>query len=314
MISEPEVDAQKHLIVILGPTAVGKTAVAIQIAKELNTEIISADSRQFYKEMKIGTAVPSQDELSMVKHHFIGNLSVNEKYDVSKFETDVLYLLNKLFQLKKTVILAGGSGLYIDAICKGIDLMPDAEPELREHLNQAYTNHGIIPLREQLKLLDPVSYHSMDIANPKRIIRALEVCISTGQSYSSLLHKKVNQRSFNIIPVGLKRDKAELYKLINKRVDDMMSRGLEQEARQLIQYKGLTALNAVGYRELFNYFEGKCSLDEAVDKIKVNTRRYAKKQMTWFSRDEGIMWFHPDQIKEISNFIRTSMKLKTNSR
>ncbi len=294
----------KYLIVIAGPTAVGKTSAAISIAKQLSAEIISADSRQFYKEMRIGTAVPSDDELASVPHHLIGNLSIHEYYNVFKFETDALQILSNIFQTKQTAVMVGGSGLYIDTICKGIDIMPDAEPEIREQLNQTYALQGIIPLREQLKLLDPLSYDKMDIANPKRIIRALEVCLATGLPYSSLLKDQATRRPFHIIKIGLHRDRAELYEIINRRVDKMIADGLESEARELYKYKGLTALNTVGYREMFDCIEGKCTMAEAINKINVNTRRYAKKQMTWFGRDKDIRWFHPADLHGILDFIR----------
>jgi tRNA dimethylallyltransferase len=299
-----EVCPSNYLIIITGPTAVGKTTIAIQIAKQLSTEIISADSRQFYKEMKIGTAVPSPDELAMVNHHLIGNLSIHDYYNVFKFENDALKIINELFRTKKTAVMVGGSGLYIDTICKGIDVMPDAEPDIREQFNQKYSKQGIIPLREQLKILDPVSYDRIDIANPKRIIRALEVCIATGVPYSSLLKYETPRRPFHIIKIGLKRDRDELYDTINQRVDKMIENGLEAEARNLYNYKGLTALNTVGYREFFAYFDGNCTLNEAIEKIKVNTRRYAKKQLTWFARDAEIKWFHPAELPEILAYIK----------
>jgi tRNA dimethylallyltransferase len=304
MIPVTQTAHPKYLIVITGPTAVGKTAVAIQTAKHFLTAIISADSRQFYKEMTIGTAVPTADELAIVPHHLIGNLSIHDYYNVFKFETDALHILNDLFQTKKVVIMVGGSGLYIDTICDGIDLLPDAEPEIRQHLNQTFSMQGITPLREQLKLLDKVSYNRIDIANPKRIIRALEVCLSTGVPYSSLLKKETVKRPFNIIKIGLNRDRTELYQTINQRVDTMIKNGLEAEARELYKYKGLTALNTVGYREMFSYFEGKYTLNEAIEKIKVNTRRYAKKQITWFARDKDIKWFHPADLSGIVNYIK----------
>jgi tRNA dimethylallyltransferase len=304
MIPDQEFSLPKYLIIITGPTAVGKTSVAIDIAKQYSTEIISADSRQFYKEMKIGTAVPSQNELDEVPHHLIGNLSIHDYYNVFKFESDALSIIDNLFQKKNTAVLVGGSGLYIETICRGIDLIPDADTEVREQLNLTYAQHGIVPLREQLKLLDPLSYETLDIANHKRIIRALEVCIATGHPYSSLLKKQVKKRPFKIIKIGLNRDRAELYEIINSRVDFMIQNGLVDEARNLFKFKDLTALNTVGYRELFTYFDGKITLEEAIEKIKVNTRRYAKKQITWFARDKEIQWFHPSAIPEIIDFIR----------
>jgi tRNA dimethylallyltransferase len=295
------------LIIILGPTAVGKTSVAVTLAKEFNTEIISADSRQFYKEMQIGTAIPSDEELGTVPHHLIGNLSIHDYYNVFKFEKEALKIASELFQTKNSALLVGGSGLYIDTICNGIDEMPDADPEIREQLNQTFLKEGIIPLRNQLRLLDPLSYERIDVANPKRIIRALEVCLQTGYPYSGFLNSKTLKRPFNILKIGLKRDRNELNAIINSRVDKMMNEGLEEEARRLFRYKGLTALHTVGYRELFSFFEGQYTLAEAVEKIKVNTRCYAKKQMTWFSRDEEIHWFHPDETGKIKDFIKEKM-------
>jgi tRNA dimethylallyltransferase len=307
MIPNQEESLLKYLIVLLGPTAVGKTSAAISLAKQLSTEIISADSRQFYREMKIGTAVPSTEELAAVSHHFIGNLSIHDYYNVFKFESDAMQLLNNLFQKMNTVIMVGGSGLYIDTLCNGIDLMPDAEPEIREQLNQTFTEQGITPLREQLKLLDPLSYGNIDLANHKRIIRALEVCISTGRPFSSLQKNTNVKRPFNIIKIGLRRERSELYEIINRRVDQMITDGLESEARELYKYFGLTPLNTVGYREMFSYFDGNCTLDEAIEKIKVNTRRYAKKQLTWFARDKEIRWFHPSDLSEIQDYINAQM-------
>lgn len=303
MIKAEDDSSEKYIIIVLGPTAVGKTSTAITIAKEFSTEIISADSRQFYREMKIGTAFPSDDELAQVPHHLVGNLSIHDYYNVFKFENDALNITEKLFQTKKTVVLVGGSGLYIDTICNGIDLIPDADPEIREQLNQTFENYGIIPLREQLKLLDPISYERIDIANPKRIIRAIEVCITAGVPYSSLLRNEKTKRPFNIVKIGLKLDRAELYDRINRRVDQMIADGLEQEASNLFQYKNITALNTVGYREIFAYMDGGCTLSEAIEKIKVNTRRYAKKQMTWFARDKEIKWFNPVSLAEILGYI-----------
>jgi tRNA dimethylallyltransferase len=308
MIPNQEISLPKYLIIITGPTAVGKTSAAIFIAKQLSTEIISADSRQFYKEMKIGTAVPSPNEISTVPHHLIGNLSIHDYYNVFKFENDALRIIEDLFQTKNTVVLVGGSGLYIDTISNGIDLMPDADMEIRDQLNLTYALHGIVPLREQLKLLDPQSYEALDIANPKRIIRALEVCTTTGHPYSSLLKKQVSKRHFKIIKIGLKRERDELYSIINRRVDTMIENGLENEAHDLYKYRDLIALNTVGYREIFTYFDGKCTLDEAIEKIKVNTRRYAKKQITWFSRDKEIKWFHPSDLPEILNYIQNQIQ------
>jgi tRNA dimethylallyltransferase len=307
MITQKPITPSKYLVIIAGPTAVGKTSAAITVAKELSAEIISVDSRQFYREMMIGTAVPSREELDSIPHHFIGNLSIHDYYNVFKFESDALQLLSELFQAMDVVVAVGGSGLYIETLCHGIDLMPDAPPELREQLNHTFETQGIMALRSQLKLLDPLSYETIDIANPKRIIRALEVCITTGQPYSALLKNKASERPFNIIKIGLNRDRSELYEIINHRVDVMIQQGLESEVRDLYKFKGITALNTVGYREMFSYFEGALSLSQAIEKIKVNTRRYAKKQLTWFARDKEFQWFHPSAGNEIIKYVKAKM-------
>ncbi len=298
---------EKYFIIITGPTAVGKTSLAIKLAQHFSTEIISADSRQFYKEMNIGTAVPSDAELNAVKHHFIGNLSIQDYYNVYRFEHDALALIDTAFQSKDYMLMVGGSGLYINAVCNGIDEMPDADEQLREQLNRTFKVNGIEPLRDQLRLLDPDTYSTVDITNQKRIIRALEVCITTGKPYSSFMGNTHKRRPFRIIKIGLKREREELYEIINQRVDRMMEDGLESEARSLYAFRNQNSLNTVGYRELFHYFDGNGTLQEAVDKIKVNTRRYAKKQMTWFSRDTEISWFNPSEIDTIISFIRNQI-------
>lgn len=299
MASSLSYPSGKHLIIITGPTAVGKTAVSIQLAWQFHTEIISADSRQFYKELIIGTAAPTPEELKAVRHHLVGMLSVTENYNVYRFEKDAISILEKLFTTQDIVFMVGGSGLYLDAVCNGIDEIPDPDMELRNELNNTYETSGIQPLRQQLMLLDPESYEKLDIANHKRIIRALEVCIATGKPYSSFLNKKSVTRPFNILKIGLKRERAELYESINKRVDIMIQSGLENEARSLYPLRHLNSLQTVGYRELFDYFDGKYTLPQAIEKIKTNTRRYAKKQMTWFERDEKINWFHPSESEKI---------------
>lgn len=296
---------KKILIVLLGPTGVGKTDISIDIASHSGCEIISADSRQFYKEMKIGTAVPSPDQLSLINHHFIGFLSVKDYYSSSLFERDVLKILPSLFEKKNTVIMTGGSGMYIDAVCNGIDNIPDVDPEIREKYTKKYREAGIEGLRIELKLLDPEHYDKVDLKNPKRIIRALEICGSTGRPYSSFLTKKTRERDFKIIKVGINRPREELYQRINLRVDEMIRLGLEDEVKSLLDYKGLNSLNSVGYRELFDYFEGKTTREKAIDLIKRNTRRYAKRQMTWWGKDKEIRWFMADQKKEIISFIET---------
>ncbi|NSW94627.1 MAG: tRNA (adenosine(37)-N6)-dimethylallyltransferase MiaA [Bacteroidales bacterium] len=291
------------LIVLLGPTGVGKTDVSIKLATHFGTDIISADSRQFYREMRIGTAVPSEDQLKKVNHHFVRFISVYEYYSVSRYETDVLRLLPELFSANRIALMTGGSGLYIDAVCRGIDDIPDVDPDIREKYQQKFRNEGLESLRIELKMRDPEYYRIVDLRNPKRIIRALEICATTGTTYSSFLTRSRRERDFKIIKTGLTRERNELYEMINNRVDRMISEGLEEEARQLMGMKGLNALNCVGYTELFEYFEGRITREKAIDLIKRNTRRYAKRQMTWWGRDKEITWFHPDQIKEIIEFV-----------
>lgn len=295
---------QNTLIIILGPTASGKTELAIKLAKEFNTEIISSDSRQFYKEMNIGTAKPSKKELDSVKHHLIGHLSVKEYYNVSMFESDVINILDKIFSTKDIAIMTGGSGLYIDVVCKGIDQLPDAEDELRKRIKNDFQNHGLEFLQKELFRFDPDFYKETDLSNPKRIIRALEVCQATGMKYSDLRKGNKKKRDFNILKIGLKLQREYLFERINHRVDKMMHSGLPEEAKSLYQFRHLNALNTVGYKELFSLFEGKYELKTAVEKIKTNTRRYAKRQITWFKRDPQIHWFNPKDYEEIRNLIR----------
>ena len=268
MVSPHSLVSENTLLVIAGPTAVGKTSVAIDVAQRFESEIISADSRQFYRELKIGTAAPDTTQLALVPHHFVGNLSLSDSYNVSQYETEVLELLNRLFQKHKLVVLTGGSGLYIRAVCDGIDMLPDAEPEIRLHLQTILKTEGLPTLRLLLQKLDPVYFQMVDVANPARIIRALEVCMSTGLPYSSFRKKNPAKRNFRIIKIGLDLPRAELHQRINARVDQMMAAGLEQEAREFYPYRHLNALNTVGYKELFDYFDGNCSQDEAVEKIK----------------------------------------------
>ena len=291
------------LIVISGPTAVGKTDTGVELAKVFNTEIISADSRQFYKELRIGTAAPTQDEMQGIKHHFIGNLSIHDYYNVSKFENEVLESLKQLFKKNKYAILLGGSGLYINAVCEGIDELPDADVSLREKLNFEFNRNGIEYLRDKLKQLDPEFFAIVDKSNHKRLMRAIEVCITTGKTYSSLRLNEVKQRDFDIIKIGLNRDRQELFDRINNRVDIMIKNGLEGEARNLFPFRELNALKTVGYKELFEHFENKISLEQAITNIKTNTRRYAKRQLTWFKNDDLIKWFHPDETEKIVQII-----------
>ncbi len=295
------------LVVIAGPTAVGKTNLAISIARYFNTEILSADSRQFYREMSIGTAVPSDYELSQVPHHFIHQLSVLDDYNVSRFETDALALLESLFQNHRLVCMVGGSGLYINAVCHGIDLLPDPDPEIRRSLKELLRSSGIEALRRELTLLDPQYADLVDGSNPARLIRALEICMSTGMPCSSLRTHKPKQRDFKILKVGIELPREELYQRINGRVDTMMRQGLLDEALSLFSLRHLQALNTVGYKELFDHFEGKTTLAQSIEKIKIHSRRYAKRQLTWFKKDLGYTWFHPDEIKQIITLINSNL-------
>jgi len=287
---------QPVLVIITGPTAVGKTTVALSIAKALNAEIISGDARQFYKELKIGTATPCEEELNEVKHHFIGNLSIRDNYNIGMYEKDVLNHLHKLFKKYGFVVMVGGSGLYIHAVCHGIDLLPEPDPWLRKELDLLHKSQGILALQEKLRTLDPDFFMKIDLKNPARLMRAIEVSMITGKPYSSFRKQKPKTRNFRMIKVGLDLPRQELYYKIDFRVDDMVRKGLVDEARQLLPYRSFNALNTVGYKELFDYFEGKISLNEAIVLIKKHSRRYAKRQLTWFRRDKDIHWFHPDDI------------------
>ncbi len=295
------------LIVLPGPTGVGKTAFATGLAERLGCDIISCDSRQFYREMKIGTAAPGEEELARAKHHFVGFLSVTDYYSISLFERDVLALLPSLFPSNPVVIMTGGSMLYMDAVCRGMDDIPDTDPAVRQKYLEMYHNEGIEGLRIALKLLDPVSYSRIDLHNPRRILRALEITESSGRPYSSFLTAPVRQRDFRIIKAGLTRERSELYRRIDMRVDRMMEEGLEQEAASLIRYRGLNALNTVGYREMFRWFDGEVSREEAVMLIRRNTRRYARKQLTWWNRDSQINWFDASESEKIISWIEKSL-------
>jgi tRNA dimethylallyltransferase len=274
----------------LGPTASGKTNAAIKLAEKLETEIISADSRQFYKEMSIGTAKPSREQLDRVKHHFIGHLSVTEYYNVSRYEIEALEILASLFKMKDYAIMAGGSGLYIDAVCKGIDELPDPSPELRDKLKADYKEKGLEHIQHLLRDLDPEYFEVVDIKNPNRVLRALEVCIMTGRPYSSLRKETPKHREFQVLKYGIDIPRSQLGRRISARVDSMVKSGLLNEVRSLEEYRHLNALNTVGYKEIFDYFDGKSCIHAAIEKIKTNTRRYAKRQMTWFKKDKEINW------------------------
>lgn len=287
------------LIVLLGPTGVGKTDISVDLALQTGSEIISADSRQFYREMRIGTAVPSPEQLESVRHHFVQFLSVDKYYSSSIYEKEVLQLLPELFARNPVVIMTGGSGMYIDAVCKGIDDIPDVDQRIRDKYNRMYIENGIAGLRVALKILDQEHYSRVDLRNHKRLIRALEICESTGKPYSSFLHKEKQKRDFRIITIGLNRPREELYSRINLRVDAMLMEGLEEEAHLLYPKRHLNALNTVGYREMFDYFDGAITKAKAVELIKRNSRHYAKRQLTWWSKDGSIIWFHPDDREGI---------------
>ncbi len=284
------------LIVLTGPTASGKTALSIRWAEQLHTEIVSADSRQFYKEMKIGTAAPGKEELERVPHHFVGNLSIRDYYNVYRYEQDVLKLLERLFQSHPAVILTGGSGLYIDAVCHGIDELPDPDPGLREKLHRMLKEDRKEELHQMLKEKDPEYYALVDKNNPNRMVRALEVCIQTGKTYTSLRLQQAKKRPFQVLKYCIDIPKEALYERIDRRVDQMIADGLETEARQLYPQRSLNALNTVGYKELFSYFDGLCTLEESIASIKNNTHHYAKRQITWFKRDTSFRMVHPDDF------------------
>lgn len=294
MVAEGILRDTKYLVIITGPTAVGKTSVAIDVARHFHTEIISADSRQFYKGLVIGTAAPSPEQLRAVRHHFVGNLEPEESFNVSKYEESVLSLLDDLFKEHNTVVMTGGSGLYIRAVTDGIDDLPDSDPHIRNGLKRVYDTGGLPGLRSMLLKYDPEYAGKVDLANPTRIMRALEVTMQTGKPYSSLLKNYKASRDFNIIKIALNLPRTELHNRINQRVEQMMSDGLAEEARSLYPLRHLNALNTVGYKEMFDFFEGKLSMEEAVEKIKTNTRRYARRQITWFNRDKEYLWLPPD--------------------
>ena len=294
------------VISIVGPTAVGKTKIAIELAQEFNAEIISADSRQFYKELTIGTAKPSPAELSKAKHHFINNLGINTDYNASAFEKDVLSFLGQYFAHKNSVILCGGSGMYVDAVLKGFDNeVPTGDKSIRKELNERLSKEGIESLQEQLRLLDPELYKTIDLKNSKRLIRAVEVCLIIGKPFSDIRKKRHKKRDFHTIKIGLNEERELLYDKINKRVDQMLQNGLLEEVKSVHQFKHKNALKTVVYKELFAFLEGKLSFEEAVEKIKVNSRRYAKRQLTWFKNDNEIEWYTPQQKAQIIPYIRT---------
>lgn len=295
---------KKKLIVIVGPTAVGKTSLSIELAKHFKAEIISADSRQFFKEISIGTAKPTIQEMDGVIHHFIDSHSINDDYNVSEFERDALEVINQLFRKDNYAIVVGGSGLYIDSLCYGMDEgMPDPDKTIRERLNNDLKIEGIVSLQNHLLKLDPEFYQKIDLNNANRLIRAIEVCLITGKTYTSLRKGTIKKRPFEIIRIGLEMERNELYQRINQRVDLMLSDGLEEEVKSVLAYRNHNSLKTVGYREFFSFFENELSYLETIDKIKVNSRRYAKRQLTWFKKDDNTKWFLPKQAQEMINFI-----------
>lgn len=300
MIAEPHT-----LICVVGPTAIGKTALAIKLADFFSTEIISADSRQFYKEMTIGTAVPSKEELKAAQHHFIQNISIYDEYSVGDFERDALISLDNIFKDNPVAIMVGGSGLYVDAVVKGLDKFPEVSSDVRKQLNAELAENGIEALQEELKVKDPSYYEKVDIHNPHRLIRALEICRGSGKPYSSFLKRESARRNFETIFIGLTAERETIYSRINKRVDQMIVNGLLEEAESLYPHKELNALQTVGYRELFQYFEEKLTKEEAISEIKKNTRRFSKRQNTWFKKNENIHWFdYQTNFANIAAFIK----------
>lgn len=298
-----------YLISIVGPTGIGKTALSLKLASHFNTDIISADSRQFYKEIPIGTAAPNSEELNVATHHFIHHKSIQETYSVGAFEKDALKKLELLHGSKSVVVLVGGSGLYVNAVLKGFDEFPDIAAEIREQLNSELESKGLEFLQQELKRLDPKTYETIALKNPHRVIRALAICRGTGKPYASFLNKDKTERNFKTISIGLKAERPLIYERINNRVDQMMKNGLLEEAKAVVKYRHLNALNTVGYKELFNYFDGEWTLDFACSEIKKNTRRFAKRQMTWFQKDSETQWFEYDSdVQNILDYITSELK------
>ncbi len=293
------------LIVLIGPTGVGKTELSLSLAEFLHTPIINADSRQLFRHLPIGTAAPTEAQQKRIKHYFVGTLGLTDYYSAAQYETDVLTLLQQLHATQPYALLTGGSMMYIDAVCKGIDDIPTVDNETRRLMLERYEETGLEQLCKELKLLDPDYYAIVDHKNPKRVIHALEICYMTGKPYSSFRTSQPKPRPFDILKIGLRREREELYARINRRVDQMIEDGLVEEARSVINYRHTNALNTVGYKEIFNYIDGTWTLDTAVEKIKQNTRIYSRKQMTWFRRDESIHWFHPDESDQIKKLIES---------
>lgn len=296
----------KTLIVITGPTAVGKTALCLDIAKHLGIPIINADSRQLYRALRIGTARPTEEQMQEVPHYFVGTLELEEYYSASRYEQEALMLLNSLFQKSDYALLSGGSMMYIDAVCNGIDDMPTIDLATRATMKKRLEEEGLEALCENLRQLDPEYYQIVDKQNTRRVIHALEICTMTGRTYTSFRKREKKERPFRLVKIALNRPREELYGRINQRVDEMMRSGLLEEAKAMYPHRELNALNTVGYKELFAYLNGTWTLEEAVERIKGNTRRYARKQLTWFKKDENVMWFHPDEQEKIINYISQS--------
>lgn len=286
----------KRLVVVLGPTGVGKTELCLDIAGQLNTPIINADSRQMFRELPVGTAAPTAEQQRRVRHYFVGSLSVTDYYSASMFENDVMTLLGDLFRTHDTVLMSGGSMMYIDAVCNGIDDIPTVDSSTRSLVKARYEAEGLEPLLAELSELDPEYFRIVDRKNHKRVVHALEICLSTGRTYTSFRTNIKKTRPFDIVKIGLNRERAELYERIDRRVEQMVAAGLVDEARKVYKYKGLNALNTVGYKEMFSFFDGLCTFEEAVSKIKYNTHKYCRKQLTWFKRDPSVRWFTPDGL------------------
>ncbi|HHV85842.1 MAG TPA: tRNA (adenosine(37)-N6)-dimethylallyltransferase MiaA [Petrimonas sp.] len=299
------------LLVLMGPTGVGKTELSLQIAEQLKSPVLSADSRQIYKQMTIGTAAPTDEQQKRVSHYFVGILEPEDYYSASQFEEEAVPLIENLLQTVPVVVMTGGSMMYIDAVCKGIDEIPTIDEKLREEVYALYQKEGLDAIRSRLKILDPVFYNQVDLKNPKRVIHALEVCLMSGKPYSSLRTNPRKERNFNIVKIGVTRNREELYGRINLRVNKMIEEGLVEEARKLYPKRHLNSLNTVGYKELFEYFDGNCTLDFAIEKIKQHSRNYARKQMTWFKKDKGIKWINLSD--NTSDVVEKSIRLITQS-
>lgn len=297
----------KTLLVIVGPTGVGKTELSLRAAEYFSTSILNADSRQLYRDIPIGTAAPTAEDLSRVPHHFVGTLNLDDYYSAARYESEAMSLLERLFAGRDIVVLSGGSMLYVDAVCQGIDDIPTISDSVRQRMRERYENEGLETLAAELERLDPAYFAQCDIRNPKRVIHALEICHMTGRTYTSFRVRKVKERPFRIIKIGLCRERGELFDRIGRRTDQMLSAGLLDEVRRVLPHRDCNSLNTVGYKELFKYLDGEWTLDFALEKIKRNTRVYAKKQMTWFKKDPEIAWFHPDKWDEVRFFIQNRM-------